>query len=497
MTRFVPLFPKDLEAKNWVGGKPQDFKGKIETREIFSPYTGQRIGLMDLFPLAELDSALEVAVKAQRSWGAASMKDRAQVLFRFRELIDARKLQISEVIAAESGKTPAEGLAGLMKGLEVTEFALSLQNMPGTENMRVSSGVWCSTRREPMGVVASITPFNFPAMVPLWTIPIALAMGNAMVWKPSEKTPLTASLIAECFRDAGLPGGVLTILCGGAEVAQALCDHPVISAVTFVGSTPVARSVYERATRAGKRAICLGGAKNHSILSPKADPGIALDSIVQSFTGCAGQRCMASSVLLALPGTESWIQDINDRAARLELGRDMGALIDQNAKERIYSTIKKLPNSSEFMKKFEPSGLPREYMQGTWMQPLILSHIEPGSDCHRQELFGPVLSVVHARNLEHALQLANSSMFGNACSIYTQDGSDAEFVAEHSNAGMIGINIGVPVPREPFSFGGTRDSAFGSGDITGRSGVEFFSKVKKVTTKWAPSQGISAANWMS
>jgi malonate-semialdehyde dehydrogenase (acetylating)/methylmalonate-semialdehyde dehydrogenase len=397
--------------------------------------------------------------------------------------------------ARECGKTVAEGRAEVLKGIEVLEFAVGLQDSDVGGALDVSRGVRCEYVREPLGVTVGITPFNFPAMVPMWMIPIAIAVGNAFILKPSDKVPFTPSLLGELMLEAGLPKGIFSIVHGGKDVVEALVDHPGVAAVGFVGSSPIAKSVYARATSSGKRALCLGGAKNHLILTPDADPKVAVEGIVGSFTGCAGQRCMAGSVLVAVGECGSIVDQVVDSAAKVSLGRDMGALIDKAAHARLTQAISKAEREGAKVRldgRLLPA--PVGYERGSWLGPTILDEVDATMECSCAELFGPVVSIVRVKNLEEAMALERASAYGNACAVFTSSGAVARYVAENATAGMIGINIGVPVPREPFSFGGTKDSKFGVGDITGVGGVEFWSQRKKVTSKWALQ---SDKNWMS
>ncbi|MBK8725698.1 MAG: CoA-acylating methylmalonate-semialdehyde dehydrogenase [Holophagaceae bacterium] len=489
----VRFEPELLEALNLAGGRWE--KGGGAARDLLSPWTGQRIGRVFESTAADVDRAVQAAVAPGRAWGLLPLKERTQVMFRFREALMADLDRLAHSVAAESGKLPSEGRAGVMKGIEVLEFALSLQNLDDGAKVLVSSGVTCEVRREPLGVVAGVTPFNFPAMVPLWMIPIALTVGNAFVWKPSDKTPLTSLLIAEGLRKAGLPDGVFSVVQGGKEAVDALCDHPGIAALAFVGSTPVAKAVYTRATASGKRALCLGGAKNHIILMPDADPEIAASGILASFTGCAGQRCMASSVLLAVGNVDPILEDMAARAKAMVVGADMGALISKDSKARLDAAIAQAAGDGADVKvdgrTAQPGG---ELAGGNWLGPTILDRVQPGSPAACDELFGPVLSVVRVPSLDAALAIEAGSPYGNAASVFTRSGAVAEEVANRAHAGMIGVNIGVPVPREPFSFGGFQQSRFGSGDITGQDGVAFWSQQKKVTLKWAMPKDM---NWMS
>ncbi len=482
-----------LEAQNLVGGAWEPGRGAA--REILSPYTGRAIGRVFDSEAEDVARVVEAAAPAGRAWGRLFMKESSQGMFRFRGGRVGGLDRLAHSVAAESGKLPSEGRAGVLKGVEVLEYALSLQNLDDGAKVQVSSGITCEVRREPLGVVAEITPFNFPAMVPLWMIPLAITVGNAFVWKPSEKTPLTSRLIAEALRRAGLPDGVFGIVQGGRTAVEALCDHPGISALAFVGSTPVARAVYGRATSAGKRALCLGGAKNHIILMPDADPEMAASGILASFTGCAGQRCMASSVVLAVGEVEPILEDLAVRAKGMVLGRDMGALISKESKVRLDAAIARAVEDGAVLRvDGRGAEVPEAFVGGNWLGPTILDRVRPGASAACDELFGPVLSVVRVPDLDAALEIEAANPYGNAASVFTRSGAVAEEVALRARAGMVGVNIGVPVPREPFSFGGFYESRFGHGDITGEDGVAFWSQQKKVTLKWAPPK---ERNWMS
>lgn len=491
------VWPKrELRADHFIGGKWTESK---KTSEVVSPYFGKVVGLVSHASAKDVDRAVTEAAKAAAKWALVPLKERCQLLFRFREELMHDEKAICQMIALEGGKTLSEARAGLMKGIEVLEFALSLQNSDHGGRMEVSRGVFCEYRREPLGVVAGITPFNFPAMVPMWMIPIAIAVGNAFVWKPSDKTPLTSTLIARAAQMAGLPPGVLTIVQGGRESVEALIDHSKVSAVGFVGSTPVAKAVYERATSKGKRALCLGGAKNHILLMPDADPELAIQGVTSSFVGCAGQRCMAASVLVAVgksqPRIEKMIESIKTSAASMRLGHDMGAIISKESLARLNKAIARaVSGGAKLLLDGRKQKPPEHYKQGYWLGPTILDQVAPESEAACEELFGPVLSIVRARDLSEALTLENANPFGNACSVFTSAGAISEEVIRRARAGMIGVNIGVPVPREPFSFGGFYDSRFGHGDITGAGGVEFWSQLKKITVKWALEKDQT---WMS
>jgi malonate-semialdehyde dehydrogenase (acetylating)/methylmalonate-semialdehyde dehydrogenase len=482
-----------IECTNFIGGKWT--AGKGPTSSVLSPWTGATIGTLHHSTRDDVDAAVALARKGFETWSKTPVKERCGVLFKFREILLRDADKIARQASDECGKIPAEAKAGLMKGVEVLEFALSLQNLDEGGKMEVSRGVWCEYRREPLGVVAGITPFNFPAMVPMWMIPIAIGVGNAFIWKPSDKTPLTSILIANAAKEAGLPDGVLTVVQGGRDTVEAILDHPGIAAAGFVGSSPVARKVYERGTQHGKRVLALGGAKNHIILMPDAEIDMASRGIADSFTGCAGQRCMAASVLVAVGDCDKLIDGIVAKARATELGKDMGAIITSQSVENLHAAIDRAEKSgTKILLDGRKAPAPKGMEKGYWLAPTILDGVDPGSQAACEELFGPLLSIIRVKTLSEAIAIENSNPYGNAASVFTTTGSVAERVAQEARAGMIGINIGVPVPREPFSFGGIQDSRYGHGDITGPDGVEFWSQKKKVTTKWS---NPTDKNWMN
>lgn len=469
--------------------------GEESLRDVHSPHTGARIGSFSTPSKRQIDYAIDGSASAQFEWGRSPIKERSKILFNFRNILLRDLNKIAELKSLESGKTLEEGKAGLLKGIEVLEFALSIQNLDLGGRLEISRGVSCEYRREALGVVANITPFNFPAMVPMWTIPIALALGNAYVWKPSDKTPLTALHIAEALREAGLPAGVFTVLHGGAATVDAIIDHPKVKAVGFVGSTKVAKLVYQRATHLGKRALALGGAKNHIVLLPDANAELSGIGISDSFTGCAGQRCMAASVLLAVGDVENHIRRVVERAGSLKLGHDMGALITKDQVEYLRAAIGRAEQAgARILLDGRKAAVPGDRAAGNWLGPTILDHVQPGSEAATVELFGPILSIVRCQDLSEAMRIENSVDYGNACSVFTSSGPLAERVVREASTGMVGVNVGVPVPREPFSFGGINASKFGHGDITGHHSLDFWSNVKKVTTKWEKQ---SDSTWMS
>jgi malonate-semialdehyde dehydrogenase (acetylating) / methylmalonate-semialdehyde dehydrogenase len=469
--------------------------GEAGSETVKSPYDARELGRITIPSPKQIDHAVECAAKAQKLWAGLPLKERAKVLFAFREILLRDQDEISRLKSAESGKTFAEAKAGLMKGIEVLEFSLAIQNFDMGGRLEVSRGVSCEYRREPIGVVANITPFNFPAMVPMWTIPIVLALGNAYVWKPSDKTPLTSLKIANALAEAGLPKGVLTVLHGGAPTVEAIIDHPQVKAIGFVGSTKIAKLVYQRGTALGKRVLALGGAKNHIILLPDANLELSGVGISDSFTGCAGQRCMAASVLLAVGQVDQHIERIVARASSLKLGHDMGAIITSEQVTFLKGAIDRAEKAgARVLLDGRNVKAPPGMEGGNWIGPTVLDHVTPSSEAAINELFGPVISIVRCKDLSHALEIEAGNEYGNACSVFTTNGALAERVAREATAGMVGVNVGVPVPREPFSFGGINASKFGHGDITGHHSLDFWSNVKKVTTKWEKQ---SDSNWMS
>ena len=486
-------FPSEvIKCPNFAAGQWKMGSGKRV--EVYSPYNGEVVGHFNESTIEEVNEAVAHAHQASLQWKQTPIKERSQIMFKFREILLRDIDKIANVASLECGKTIAESKAGIMKGVEVLEFALSLQNLDHGAKMRVSRGVHCEYRREALGVVAIISPFNFPAMVPMWTIPIAITLGNCYVWKPSDKTPLTATLIGQALQEAGLPNGVLTILNGSVDTVNAIIDNDLVKAVGFVGSSKVAKLVYQRTTGHGKRALCLGGAKNHIILLPDAELDISA-SIADSFTGCAGQRCMAASVLLAVGNVDAQIARIKEKAESTVICQDMGAIITKEQVEFLNSAIERaVAEGATLLLDGRAQTIKADYGNGYWFGPTILDNVKPDSEAATKELFGPILSIVRCDNISQALTIENNNDYGNAASIFTTNGAFAEEIANRASAGMVGINIGVPVPREPFSFGGINQSKFGHGDITGENSLNFWSDVKKVTTKW---QMQKDHNWMS
>ncbi|MDQ6610974.1 MAG: CoA-acylating methylmalonate-semialdehyde dehydrogenase, partial [Gemmatimonadota bacterium] len=427
-------------------------------------------------------------------WSGTPIKERVQVFYRYKALLEKHIDELAALVTEENGKIASEARAEVLKSAELTEFACSLpQIMPG-EVLEVSRGVECRVERFPVGVVASVTPFNFPNMVPNWSIPNALALGNCMILKPSELVPLSARRIAELLAEAGLPAGVLQIVHGGREAVEALCDNPGIAALSFVGSTKIAKVVYRRATASLKRCLALGGAKNHLIVMPDADQEMTASNVVASMSGCAGQRCMAASVMVAVANTDHIIARMVEHARAMQLGRDLGPVISVAAMERITRYIDEAEAAGATVLVDGRRTKVKGRENGYYLGPTIIDHVTPDMAIAQEEVFGPVLAIVRTKDVDGALAVENASPYGNAASVFTESGSVARYVMERASAGMVGVNVGVPVPREPFSFGGWNDSKFGVGDITGRGSIEFWTQAKKMTTKWNREAGV---NWMS
>lgn len=489
---FVRI-PKSLNCQNYVGGQWQKVDGK--TLDVISPYTGANIGTVPISGAKDIDLAVSKAKAAFAGWRSTPIKERTQILLRWRELLLQDLDNLAHMAAAECGKTVSEATAEVLKGIEVTEFACSLQNLDVGGALEVSRGVQCEFRREPLGVVLGIAPFNFPAMVPMWMYPIAIALGNCFILKPSEKVPLTSQLVAEHFKKAGLPDGVFSLVNGDRSTVELLLAHPDIQAAGFVGSSEAALAVYQNGSKHGKRVLALGGAKNNLIVVPDADPNITVRGVLDSFTGCAGQRCMAASLMIAVGNVDHIINGVAKAAGSLELGANMGAIIDKGALKRINDAIAAAEKAgAKILVDGRKAKAPKGHEGGNWIGPTIIDHATIDMECARKEIFGPIITIVRTDTLTHAMELERSNHYGNATSIFTTTGASARYVSDHATAGMIGINIGVPVPREPFSFGGTKTSKYGHGDITGVSAVEFWTHRKKITSKWAIAHD---ATWMS
>jgi len=481
------------EVQNFINGRFVTASSD-RTMEVESPLDGSIIANMRLSTGKDLDQAVQTAREAQKQWEKVPIKERVQVFYRYKQLLEKNRNELSELIVAENGKTLSEATAEVDKAIELTEFACSLPQLITGESLEVSKGVECRIEYWPVGVVASIVPFNFPSMVPHWTLCNAIALGNAMIMKPSEVVPISCQQIALLLKEAGLPDGIFSIINGDKEMVEAICDHPGIDAVSFVGSTKVAKLVYARATSHFKRALALGGAKNHLIVLPDAHAEMTGSNVAASMSGCAGQRCMAASAMVAVGKSDHIVEEVCKEVRKIIPGKNLGSVISRQAKERIERYITEAEQQGAKILVDGRGTKIQGKENGYYVGPTVIDYVKPEMAVAREEIFGPVISIIRTETLDEALKIENENPYGNAAAVFTQSGGLARQVMEKASSGMIGVNIGVPVPREPFSFGGWNESKFGSGDITGKSSIEFWTKLKKTTIKWNPE---SKTNWMS
>ena len=483
---------------HWIGGKP--WTGSSERQgDIYDPATGQVAGVVDFATQGDVDDAVAAAKEAAKSWGRTSLTKRATVLFAFRELVKNHAAELAALITSEHGKVASDAAGEVARGLEVVEFACGIPHLlKGGFSENVSTGVDSYSIRQPLGVVAGITPFNFPAMVPMWMFPVAIACGNAFVLKPSEKDPSASVLLAQLWAEAGLPDGVFNVVHGDKVAVDAILNHQDIAAVSFVGSTPIARYVYETSAMAGKRVQALGGAKNHMVVLPDADLDLAADAAVSAGFGSAGERCMAVSALVAVdPVGDELIAKIKDRIANLTIGpgadgrSEMGPLVTGAHRDKVASYLDSGVRQGATL---EVDG--REHpvtggdANGFWLGPSVLDHVTPDNAAYQDEIFGPVLSVVRARSYEDAVDLVNGSPYGNGVAIFTNDGGAARRFVSECQIGMVGVNVPIPVPMAYYSFGGWKSSLFGDTHVHGTEGVHFYTRGKVVTSRWLdPSHG--------
>ena len=488
----MEVIERHKKAQNYING---DFTANGQERmDVISPLDGGTIASIPLSSYGDLDTAVKAASVAFPDWSGMPIKERVQIFFRYRDLLEKNMHELTELVQIENGKTYGEAEAEVKKSMELCEFAVSLPQIISDEIQEVSKGVECRTERKPLGVVASIAPFNFPNMVPHWTVPNAIVLGNCMILKPSELVPLSAIRMAELLEEAGLPKGVFNLVNGDKEIVEAICDHPDIKAVSFVGSTKVAKIVYKRSTSNLQRCVALGGAKNHLLVLPDANTEMTATNVVASMSGCAGQRCMAAAAMVGVGAIDHIIERMCEEAKNIKPGDNLGAVISKAAKERIEGYITEAEKTGAKVLVDGRNVSVEGKKDGFYVGPTIIDHVTPDMRIAKEEVFGPVISIIRADNLNEAIAIENSSNYGNAASVFTQSGGLAKQVMEKASAGMIGVNIGVPVPREPFSFGGWNESKFGVCDITGKSSIEFWTQIKKTTTKWNPE---ARTNWMS
>jgi malonate-semialdehyde dehydrogenase (acetylating)/methylmalonate-semialdehyde dehydrogenase len=479
-----------VNGKSWIGVAER-------TSPVYNPATGEVTGQLDLASAATVDEIVKTAHEAWEEWADTSLSRRAQVLFAFRELLNARKEEIAALVTAEHGKVLSDALGEVARGLEVAEFACGIaQLLKGGFSENVSTRVDVYSIRQPLGVVAVISPFNFPAMVPMWFVPIAIACGNAVILKPSEKDPSAANAMAALWKEAGLPDGIMNVVHGDKEAVDRLLEHPDIKAVSFVGSTPIARYVYETATAHGKRVQALGGAKNHMVVLPDADLDLAADAAVNAGFGSAGERCMAISALVVVePVADELVRKITERMATLRTGDgtrgcDMGPLVTGVHRDKVVGYVEAGQAEGATLVVDGRMGEFDGGEGGFWLAPTLFDHVSPEMSIYTDEIFGPVLSVLRVQSYDEALDLVNSNPYGNGTAIFTNDGGAARRYQNKVEVGMVGINVPIPVPVSYYSFGGWKASLFGDTHAHGMEGVRFFTRGKVVTSRWLdPSHG--------
>ena len=476
---------------HWIDG--QLFTGPPDrTAEVYDPATGEVTGLVDLADESVVDRAVESATAAADGWKRLSLSKRTEILFAFQRILSDRAGELAEIITSEHGKVLSDAAGEVARGREVVEFACGIPHLlKGSFSEAVSTGVDSYSIRQPLGVSAIISPFNFPAMVPMWFFPIAIACGNAVILKPSEKDPSASLWMAEAWAEAGLPPGVFNVVQGDKVAVDAILDHPGIRSVSFVGSTPIAKYVYERASSAGKRVQALGGAKNHMLVLPDADRDLAADAAVSAGFGSAGERCMAISVVVAVdPIGDELVSKIVERMEKLRTGDgrrgcDMGPLVTRQHRDKVSSYIDAGVEAGArlVVDGRDLSGIDGEG-GGFWLKPTLFDHVQPDMSIYTDEIFGPVLSVVRVPSYDAGLGLINANPYGNGTAIFTNDGGAARRFQNEVEVGMVGVNVPIPVPMAYYSFGGWKSSLFGDTHAHGTEGVHFFTRAKVVTSRW-------------
>jgi malonate-semialdehyde dehydrogenase (acetylating) / methylmalonate-semialdehyde dehydrogenase len=481
----------------WIGGRAV---APATTRygEVTNPATGEVVRHVPLANAADVDRAVQAAAAALPAWRRAPSLRRARILMKFRELLDAHKKDLRKVITQEHGKTLIDAEGEITRGMEVVEFAMGIPHlMKGEHSENVGTGVDAYSIRQPVGVCAGITPFNFPAMVPMWMFPVAIACGNTFVLKPSERDPTTAIRLAELLKEAGLPDGVFNVVHGDKEAVDALLEHPDVKAISFVGSTPIARYIYETGTRHGKRVQALGGAKNHAIVMPDADLPFAVEAIIGAGYGSAGERCMAISAIVAVGDVaDQLVQGLAERAHRVTTGSgetdvEMGPVVTCAARDRIKGLIDEGCREGANVVVDGREIAVKGHENGFFVGPTLFDHVTPAMAIYREEIFGPVLGVMRVESLAEAIALVNRNPYANGVALFTRSGYAARRFQEETEVGMVGINVPIPVPMAFFSFGGWRNSLFGDLHVHGMDGVRFYTRGKAVTARW-PDDGSAA-----
>jgi malonate-semialdehyde dehydrogenase (acetylating)/methylmalonate-semialdehyde dehydrogenase len=481
---------------HWINGKA-DAATSGRKGAVYNPTTGEVIADVGFASIADVDRAVAAAKAAAADWRATPLSRRAEVMFHLRELIVRNRSKLAEIISTENGKTIADALGEVARGLENVEFACGIPNLlKGGYTEQASRGVDVYQIRQPVGVVAGITPFNFPAMVPLWMLSTAIACGNAFILKPSEKVPGASVFLAQLAKEAGVPDGVLNLVHGDKVAVDRLLEHPDIKAISFVGSTPVAKYIYETATRNGKRVQALGGAKNHMLVLPDADISMAADAAVSAGYGAAGERCMAISVVVAVGNVaDPLIEAIRERVARIKVGpgsepaSEMGPLISREHRDRVAGHLDTAVAEGATLA-IDGRVDPAMKTSGFFLGPSLIDNAKPGMRCYDSEIFGPVLSVVRVATYAEGLRLINENPYGNGTAIFTQNGGAARQFQFDAEVGMVGVNVPIPVPVSYYSFGGWKSSLFGDLHMYGPEGVQFYTRSKVVTSRW-PDPGAS------
>jgi malonate-semialdehyde dehydrogenase (acetylating)/methylmalonate-semialdehyde dehydrogenase len=480
------------QIQHWIDGSPTA-GASPRLGPVYNPATGEQTGEVVMAHSEDVDTAVRSAREAFESWGQSSLTRRQNIMFAFREILSARRQEMAETLTAEHGKTVDDALGEVQRGLEVIEFACNIAHLlKGDYSEQVSTGVDTYTIRQPLGVVAGITPFNFPTMVPMWMYPIAIACGNTFVLKPSEKDPSTSLLAAEMLTEAGLPDGVFNVVHGDKESVDALINHPDVAAISFVGSTPIARYIYETGTRNGKRVQALGGAKNHMIVLPDADMELAADAAVSAGYGSAGERCMAISAVVAVgEAGDRLIEGVHNRVEKLSVGPgdqpgiEMGPLVTRQHLDRVRGYVDAGEKEGALLVADGRDFVVDGHEDGYFLGPTLFDNVTTGMSIYTDEIFGPVLSTVRLDHFEEAIQLINDNPYGNGTAIFTNDGGAARKFQHEIQVGMVGINVPIPVPLSFYSFGGWKESIFGSHAIYGPEGVHFYTRQKVVISRWA------------
>ncbi|KOV84448.1 CoA-acylating methylmalonate-semialdehyde dehydrogenase [Nocardia sp. NRRL S-836] len=481
--------------RHWIGGRHWE-AAPDRTGDVYDPATGKVANQVAFASVSEVDRAVEVAAEAFAQWRNASLAQRSTVMFKFRELLNARKGELAELVSSEHGKVVSDAAGEVQRALESVEYACGIPALlKGGFSENASTKVDVYSIQQPVGVVGVISPFNFPAMVPLWFVPTAIACGNTVVLKPSEKDPSASVLIAELFAEAGLPDGVLNVVHGDKVAVDRLLEHPVVKAISFVGSTPIARYVYETGTAHGKRVQALGGAKNHMVVLPDADLDLAADAAVSAGFGSAGERCMAISVVVAVgPAGDELVEKIKTRIADVRVGSgpscEMGPLVTGAHRDKVTSYLDAGVSAGASLVVDGRDHPVEGDASGFWLGPTLFDHVGADMTIYTDEIFGPVLSVVRTATYEEAVELVNSNRYGNGTAIFTNDGGAARRFQNEVEVGMVGVNVPIPVPVAYYSFGGWKESLFGDAHAYGPHGVHFFTRSKVVTSRWLdPSHG--------